>query len=165
MKSAWPALFLAAMAATVAFILATVPALPDQVGTHFGAGGVADGWMTRDGYRLYMLAFAVGFAGFIVAMIGVLPRLVPGAINVPNRAYWLAPERRAETAAFLLAHACLLGVLIEAMIAGVHWLVLEANAATPPRLATVPFVTLLGAFLACVLVWIAALVRRFRMPR
>jgi len=153
------------MAATVALILATTPALPDRVGTHFGAGGLADGWMTRGGYRLYMLAFAVGFAGFLVAMIGVLPRLAPAAINVPNRAYWLAPERRAETAAFLLAHACLLGVLIEAMIAAVHWLVLDANAASPPRLATTPFVALLAAFLALVLVWIGALFRRFRMPR
>jgi len=165
MRSAPPALFLAAMAATVAFILATTPALPDRVGTHFGPGGLADGWMTRDGYRLYMLAFAVGFAGFIVAMVGVLPRLFPGAINVPNRAYWLAPARRGEATAFLLAHACLLGVLIEAMIAGVHWLVLEANAASPPRLATAPFVALLVAFLALVLVWIVALFRRFRLPR
>jgi serine/threonine-protein kinase len=159
------ALFLAAMAGTVAFVLATTPALPDRVATHFGPGGVADGWMTRDGYRLYMLAFAIGFVGFIVAMVGVLPRLFPAAVNVPNRAYWLAPERRTASAAYLLAHACLLGVLLEAMIAGVHALLLEANAASPPRLATGAFLALLAAFLALVLVWIVALLRRFRRPR
>jgi hypothetical protein len=56
-------------------------------------------------------------------------------------------------------------VLIEAMIAGVHWLVLEANGASPPRLATAPFAALLVAFLALVVVWIVALFRRFRRPR
>jgi hypothetical protein len=159
------ALFLAAMAATVAFILATVPALPDRVGTHCGPGGVADGWMTREGYRLYMLAFAIGFVGFIVAMVGVVPRLFPAAINVPNRAYWLAPERRAASAAYLLAHACLLGVLLEAMIAGVHALVLEANGVAPARLATAPFVALLAAFFVLFAAWLVTLFRRFRLPR
>jgi uncharacterized membrane protein len=149
----------------VGFILATVPALPDRVGTHFGAGGVADGWMTRDGYRLYMLAFAVGFAGVIVAMVGIVPRFFPAVVNVPNRAYWLAPERRTAAAAYLLAHAGLLGVLIEAVIAGVHWLVLAANSVSPPRLATAPFVALLAAFLVFLLVWLVALLRRFRLPR
>ena len=159
------ALLLASLAATVTFILATVPGLPDRVGTHFGPGGVADGWMTRDGYRLYMLAFAVGFTGFVVAMVGVVPRLFPAAVNVPNRRYWLAPERRAEAAAYLLAHACLLGVLIEAAIAGVHWLVLEANQVAPARLATAPFVALLAAFFVLFAAWLAALLRRFALPR
>ena len=76
MKSAY-ALFLAALVATAAFVLATTPGLPDRVGTHFGPGGGADGWMTRDGYRLYMLAFVLLFVPFIVAMVGVLPRALP----------------------------------------------------------------------------------------
>jgi len=159
-----PVLFLAATAANAAFILVTVPGLPDRVATHFGAGGVADGWMTREGYRLYLLAFAIGFTCFIVAMVGVVPRLFPAAVNVPHRAYWLAPERRAAAAAYLLAHACLLGVLIQATIAGAHWLVREANGVSPARLAAGPFVALLAAFFVLFSAWLVVLFRRFRRP-
>ena len=164
MKSAC-ALFLAALVATAAFILLTTPGLPGRVGTHFGPGGGADGWMTRDGYRLYMLAFVVLFVPFIVAMVGVLPRLFPRAVNLPDREYWLAPERRETTFAFLTSHACGFGVLTLALLAGVHWLLLDANRASPPHLATVPFVALLGTFLALLAVWMIALFRRFRTRR
>lgn len=158
-------LVLAAMVVTTAFVLGTTSALPDRVATHFGPGGLADGWMTPQGYRVYMLAFALGFVPFIVAMVGLLPRAFPGAVSVPNRTWWLAPERREATLAFLLGHACRLGVLMAAMLAGVHWLVLEANQATPPRLATAPFVTLLVAFLVLLGMWLVAIYRRFRAAR
>jgi uncharacterized membrane protein len=164
MKSAY-ALFLAALVGTAAFVLATTPGLPDRVGTHFGPGGAADGWMTRDGYRLYMLAFVLLFVPFIVAMVGVLPRVFPRFVNLPNRDYWLAPERREATFAFLAGHACGFGVLTLALLAGVHWLLLDANRASSPHLATAPFVALLATFLVLLAVWMVALFRRFRAPR
>lgn len=158
-------LFLAALAATAAFILATTSALPDRIGTHFGPGGAADGWMTRDGYRLYMLAFVLLFVPFIVGMVGVLPRAFPRAVNLPNREHWLAPERRAATFAFLAGHACGFGVLTLGLLAGVHWLLLDANRASPPHLATAPFVALLATFFVLLALWMIALFRRFRTPR
>ena len=157
-------LLLAAMIATAALVLATTAALPDRVASHFGPGGTADGWMTRTGYRVFMLAFALGFVQLVAATVGLLPRLFPNAVNVPNRAWWLAPERREATLAYLAGHACRLGVLIEAPLAGVHLLVLEANHAAPPRLATVPFVAMLAALLVLLGIWIAAIYRRFRAP-
>lgn len=159
------ALFLAALAATAAFVLATTSGLPDPVGTHFGPRGGADGWMTRDGYRLYMLAFVLLFVPFIVAMVGILPRVFPRAVNLPHRDYWLAPERREATFAFLAGHACGFGVLTLALLAGVHWLLLDANRASPPQLATAPFVALLATFFVLLAVWMTALFRRFRRPR
>lgn len=158
-----PALFLVAMLATAAFVLATTDALPPHVATHFGGAGLADGWMTRDGYRRFMLLFIVVLPLGIVATMGWLPRIRPGWINIPNREHWLAPERRAATVDYLLAHACRLGVLMEALIAAIHSLLLAANAASPPRLSTTLFVTLLVAFLVALGVWIAALYRRFRL--
>jgi len=164
MRSAY-AFFFAALLATAAFVLGTTSGLPERVGTHFGAGGGADGWMSRDGYRLYMLAFVLLFVPFIVAMIGVLPRLFPRFVNLPHREYWLAPERRDATLAFLTGHGCGFGVLTLALLAGVHWLLLDANRASPPQLATAPFVALLATFLVLLAVWMAALFRRFRTPR
>jgi len=164
MKTSY-ALFLAALVATAAFVLATTSGLPGRVGTHFGPGGAADGWMTRDGYRLYMLAFVLLFVPFIVAMVGILPRLFPRLVNLPHREYWLAPERSEATFAFLAGHACGFGVLTLGLLAGVHWLLLDANRASPPHLATAPFVALLATFFVLLAAWMVALLRRFRAPR
>ncbi len=151
------------MLATAAFVVATTPALPPHVATHFGAAGLADGWMTRDGYRLFMLAFIVALPLWIVAALGFAPRLWPRRVNIPNRDYWLAEERREETLGFLLGHACRLGMLIEAFIAAMHYLLLAANAASPPRLSTPLFVAMLLGFLGGLGLWIAALYRRLRV--
>jgi hypothetical protein len=159
-----PALFLAAMLAAGAFVVATTPALPAQVATHFGSAGFANAWMTRGGYLRFMLFFIVALPLAMVALIGLLPRIRPQWINIPNRAHWLAPERRDETAAYLLAHACWLGVLMEVFIAAIHYALLAANAASPPRLSTPLFVALLAGFLGGLGLWIAALYRRFRNP-
>jgi hypothetical protein len=164
MRRLLPPFFLAAMLAAGAFVVATMPALPAQVATHFGSGGFANAWMTRGGYRIFMLFFIVVLPAGMVAAIGLLPRVRPHWINIPHRAHWLAPERRDETAAYLLAHACWLGVLMEAFIAAIHYALLAANAASPPRLSTPLFIALLAGFVGGLGLWVAALYRRFRVP-
>ena len=151
------------MIAATAYVVATAPGLPERVATHFGGSGAADGWMTRAGYVRFILLFVVVLPSLLVAAIGLLPRLFPQWVNLPNRAYWLAPERREDSLDFLLAHACWFGVLIVLFMAAIHYLLLQANAASPPRLPTVPFVALLGAFVAGLAVWMVMLYRRFRV--
>ena len=56
---------------------ATVALLPDSVATHFAGGGRPNGWMTREGYRVFMLLFVTLLPLFMVAMAGWLPRLFP----------------------------------------------------------------------------------------
>jgi uncharacterized membrane protein len=158
------ALFLLAMLATAAFVVATVDALPERIATHFGAAGVPDGWMMRAGYRRFMLVFIIALPLAIVALIGWLPRVRPRWINIPNREHWLAPARLDDTAADLLTRACWLGVLMEAFIAAIHYALLQANAASPPRLPTPLFLAMLVGFLAALGVWIALIYRRFRRP-
>jgi uncharacterized membrane protein len=143
----------------------TTDQLPAQLGSHFAAGGAATGWMSRRGYLLLMLVFAVIMPLLIVVSMGLLPRLSDKAINIPNRDYWLGPSQREATFGFLTAHACWLGSLTIVFITGIHFLLIAANATQPPRLPTQPFITLLVVFLVGVAVWAAALVRRFRGTR
>ena len=150
------------MVAATAYVVATAPGLPERVATHFGGSGAADGWMTRAGYVRFILLFVVVLPSLLVAAIGLLPRLLPQWVNLPNRAYWLAPERGDDSIDFLLAHACWFGVLMVLFIAAIHCLLLQANAASPPRLPTAPFVALLAGFVAGLGVWMVMLYRRFR---
>ena len=146
-------------------ISATVDQLPPQLASHFGANGVASGWMNRHAYLLFTLALGIGLPLVVVLGMGVLPRLMPGSINLPNRDHWLAPARREATLSYLGAHACLLGCLLVAFIVAIHFLLIEANAAQPPQLPLRPFVLLMAAFLAGMAVWAVTLTRHFRRPR
>jgi hypothetical protein len=146
------------------FILLTTASLPDRVASHFGAEGLANGYMTREGYRWFMLFFTVGFPALMVLGIGGLPRLIPQYTNLPNRDYWLAPERRAQAFDFLTIHALWFGCLLLLFICSVHWLVVQANTQHPPQLANGPFLMSLGLFLGALVVWTTILMRQFRIP-
>ncbi|UVE96639.1 DUF1648 domain-containing protein [Dietzia sp. B32] len=70
-----------------------VAALPERVPTHFGAGGEADGWSSRNG----ALAFSAFLPLLVVLPIPLMSRLVvsaPEFINAPNKEWWTASGAR-----------------------------------------------------------------------
>lgn len=73
------------------------PNLPEMMATHFNGAGEADGWMAKPNFFL----FEVGILLLIVLQFTFMPWLIgkmPKAfINMPNKEYWFAEERRAET--------------------------------------------------------------------
>jgi uncharacterized membrane protein len=143
-------------------IALTADRLPMRVASHFGSSGLANGFVTRDVY----LAFTIGLVVLVPALVGVLivmsARFFPQFLNLPNRDYWLAPERRAETAAYLTTHAAWLAALFALLALGVHVLLIRANRAVPPQLETGPFLAMLLTFMIVMFVWIGALARRFQ---
>jgi len=146
------------------FILATVPGLPQTVASHFGVGGAANGYMSRDGYQIFMLLFTLGLPALMVVVIGQLPARYTKLSNLPHKDYWFAPERKAGSLAFLRQHAYWFGSLMVFFAAALHALVLEANAQMPPRLAEIPFFIMMAVFLAGLSVWVVLLLRRFKKP-
>ena len=148
------------------FVAGTAHLLPDTVASHFDAAGAADGWMPRTGYLVFML----GAIALLPLLLAFVPRLALATagnrINLPNRDYWLAPERRAATLEYMHTHSARFGVLLAAFLAYVHLLVVLANKAAVPRLPSVPFVVGLGVFMLCVVLWARGFARRFgRLPR
>lgn len=160
-----PLLFLAIVVAAAGFIAVTSNALPERVASHFARGGQANGWMPRDAYAGFVLAAAVAVPLLLVALLAWLPRVFPGAVNLPNRAYWFEPERRDATLASLAAFAWAFGSVLSLLIAGLHWAVLNANARTPPVLPEAAVDALLVGFAGAIGVWILAWYLRFRLPR
>ncbi len=149
------------LVAAVGYIVATTGSLPATVATHFDGNGRPNGWMTRDGYRVFMLAFTVGLPLFVAAAVGWLPRRFPRAVNIPSREHWFAPERRDAALAYLARHGCLLGCLMVLFSVAIHALILDAHAASPPRLASDRLLWMLAAFLIGITAWAFALFRRF----
>jgi uncharacterized membrane protein len=155
-------LFILLLVVGAILISVTTHQLPAQIASHFGAGGAPNGWMSRNGYLLFMLAFAVVLPLAVVLGAGVLPRLKVNSINIPNRDYWLDPSRREATLRYLATHACWLGSLLVVFIAAIHLLLIEANATQPPHLPGQLFVTLLVLFVVALAIWMMTMLLHFR---
>lgn len=73
------------------------PLLPDRVASHFGASGQPDAWSGKESFMKIYLMVIVFMAGLFPG-IGLIMRRVPADLmNLPNKDYWLSPERRRET--------------------------------------------------------------------
>jgi len=143
------------------------PLLPEMVASHYGTGGRPNGWSSRTGfYAIYLGMVTVMPPAFFVLPI-LLRKFQVQQINIPNRHYWLAPERREQAYAMLANEMAWFGNVILGFLLGMMQLVFEANVAAEAgqrRLPEAQFLTLLGIFLAFVVFWIVRLYRRFAKP-
>jgi uncharacterized membrane protein len=158
--------FLIVLAGATAFVWLTSRALPDVVASHFVMSGVANGFMPRALYVRFMLVFVVALPS-VLAFLPALGLNSPRArINLPNREYWLAPDRRADTIRFLREHMVRGAALLVVFLSYVHWLVVRANMAVPPNLPAPWFIGGLIVFVLSMLIWAGLLIWHFRnVPR
>jgi uncharacterized membrane protein len=156
--------FLLMLAFAIFYLVHTTPRLPPMVASHFDIGGYPNAFMTRAAYARFILGFAVGLP---IAIVALLTFVYAGArdFKLPNRDYWLAPERIARTRAFLIAHGVWFGSLLVAMVCYVHWLELAANRSVPPQLSNQKVSIGLLVFFLITAAWIIVLLRAFRLPR
>jgi hypothetical protein len=152
------------LACAAGFIWWTSLSLPAMVASHFEGDGHANGYMTHGVYIRVTLAFAVGLPLFLYFASRFVFGRPDARINLPNREYWLAAERRDQTVSFLRASMRRFVVMLVVFLCYVHWLVVRANEATPPRLSTPWMIGGLVAFGAFALVWTRRMLRRFRIP-
>ena len=158
--------FLGLVAFAALFVWFSSRGLPNVVASHFGASGQANGFMPREVYVWFMLAIVV----LVPLVLAVLPMRMfsnsKARINLPNRDYWMAPERRAETIEILSRQAVRFSTMLMAFLCYVHWLVIQANQTVPPTLSSQWFVSGLVVFLVGTLFWVVTLIGRFRnVPR
>jgi uncharacterized membrane protein len=145
------------------FVTGTAPQLPLNVASHFDGAGRANAFMSRSGYTRFVLCLALGLPVIVVAILTAVYSYAKD-FKLPNRDYWLAPQRLDRTRAFLVAHGVWFGSLLVALVCLVHWLELSANRQQPPHLSTQTFAAALVAFLIAMAAWLAALLFAFRRP-
>ena len=150
---------------SVAQAVSAFPRLPERVASHFDSSGMPNGWMSKEGFFV-VYAVMIGVSAFVGFYV---PRQIetksPARINLPHREYWLAPDRRAETLAYLERYfawyACaLLLILVLAM-----GLAIEANFTSPPRMPSKPILLVIGAFVVFNVLSVIHLLRHFSTPR
>jgi uncharacterized membrane protein len=155
--------FITLLAFAIIFVVSTVSQLPPMVASHFDAAGQANAFMSRSGYTRFVLCLVLGLP---LAVVAILTAVYSRAsdLKLPNRDYWLAPQRIDRTRAFLVAHGVWFGSLLVVLACFVHWLELTANRAQPPHLSNSMFAAVMIAFLLATAVWIVALTVAFRRP-
>ena len=148
------------------FILVGADAtLPERVATHFGANGLPNGWMSRDVFARAMVTVVLVPVALVQGIGFLLGRLPSSVINLPNRDYWLAPERRAKTLERVQMAMLEFGNAMLAFMLFVVWSIIDANKTTEARLGS-SFSYGLFTFLAFVAVWMFFLVKPyFRVPK
>ena len=139
--------------------------LPERVASHFGSGGLANGFMSHDTYVLFMIAMTTLLPLVVVASLGFIPRMATSKLSIKNREHWLAPERREATMGTLANTACLVGTVLILFLMSIHFLTVEANLRTPPRLDEGTFFAVLVGFLLMIGVSVAFIALRFGRPR
>jgi uncharacterized membrane protein len=152
--------------AAAIYVSALSAGLPEIVAVHFNAAGGANGFMTRSDCRSFMLSLTVGAPLLVAVITALIPRLLPPSmINIPNRSYWLAPERARESIAFVSEQGIWFSSVLLIFLVGVDWMVAQANRTHPPDLAAGRFGWMLALFAAAIALWAVRLFRRFRLPR
>ena len=143
-------------------LVGNYPTLPEQVPSHFDAHGVVDGWMSRDAFVGTMATVYAMTGGLFLVLVQFLPRLPTGVVNLPNRAYWLAPERRTASLAELARRLSRIGAVTVVLIIGlVQETILVARG---ERQTLDAFVLVMAVYGVFTVVWSIALVRRFGRP-
>jgi hypothetical protein len=163
LNPAW--IFVLVFTVAAVFIYRTIGALPPVIAVHFDLQGTANGFASRDGYRIALLAFLVALPGSVIAAFSLAGRRDPTRLKIPAKDFWLADERRDATLKFMSAHGFRLSSLLVWFVAGIHWLTLDTNRQSPPHLASRSLLIVLGLFFAGIALWIAAFQLRFRRPR
>lgn len=152
------------VAVALAIIVATLPALPPVVATHFGLEGAANGWMSHRGYAVMIVAFTIGFPLVIWILVALAPRRFPRLAKIPNRDAWFAPAQRERTLQRLdtygRVHACA-GALLAI---GLHTLVIAKNVPGAGIEVLAAAIALLAMAVIALLITAIAMKRAFRRP-
>jgi uncharacterized membrane protein len=146
--------------AAVLHMIYYYPLLPDRMASHFDACGRANGWSGKS-------AFFSIYSGVVLLMAFIqimtrrsLAKSPVSLINLPNKEYWLAPLRRAESMAILEKYMSGFWSATFIFLICTMDLAFRANLGRSQALGEWFFV-FLATFILFTLAWTVSLIRRF----
>jgi hypothetical protein len=152
--------------ASLAFFVYYGQWFPPTLAVHFNGAGQPDGWMDRVKFIVVGSSMSLMVPALVAALGGVMPRVLPvSVLSLPNKAYWMAPERRELTFNRMLFASLWLGCLVQAFLLAVWIMIVRANpAGLVPHLPR-SHAVVVGGFVVAVLGFVVWMSRTFARPR
>jgi len=141
------------------------PQMPSRMAAHFAADGHPNGWQPRKCF--FLLVVLITGSSAVVAFFAPwqIASKSNDRINLPNKQFWLAPERREQTMRSIAAMMGWFGCGLLFVLISATYLALRANLAVDQRFNSEAMLTVLGLFLTGLVFLIVGFVRRFqRVP-
>lgn len=158
-----PLLVLLILAAVAASQFARhYPELPQTIAVHFAVDGRANGWSHKDAF---VLTYGAVEAAIVLAALGLAflgHRIPANFLNIPNRDYWLAPERRRETLRYAWTRVIWLEAATLAFLIAIAEIIFRANRAAGSPTLTSNFFVVLVAFVVAIIWQSVSMMLRFR---
>ena len=151
--------FLLLCVACVAHALYYYPRLPAQIAHHFDTSGQPDVWGSKIQFLIIYLAtiavIAATFLGFGLA----LSKIPNSLISLPNKEYWLTPERRQQTLGYLLPRFFWLGSLALLLILDIFHQTVLLHLGKATKLSH--FGLSIGIYLVITFAWCITIYKKF----
>ena len=156
-------IFYALIATALFQVVYYYPRLPQVVASHFDGAGQANGWSSRN----FFFGIYLGMVLLVVAIFAGLPRWTVKrgnfGLKIPNRDYWLAPERLDQTRDYFRRYMMVMGVAHLLLAVVTIQLAIQANLQQVTRLDDGIYLAL-GLYFVFITVWLLVFYRHFRKP-
>lgn len=139
------------------------PRLPEIVPSHFDASGAPDGWMARGAFLTMLAVLTLFLLGTFAMAVHLVRRAPVALINLPNKDYWMAPERAAESRRTVVREMFKIAAATQALLIVITQLSFDVALERRAGLGSASWIAL-ALYLGFTLWWLVALFRRFRRP-
>lgn len=151
---------IALVALFVAHLAYYYPQLPETVASHFDMDGVPNGWMGRTAFVVIMGFVMILSVGSTAGIALLLPR-IQDSINISNKDYWLAPERRDDTMGFIASTMLWIACAVVLLLLIINLFVIEMNIEKGATLG-LPMIPTLLVFLGAIGILLVRMILKFR---
>jgi uncharacterized membrane protein len=153
-------ILLALVALMIVQFMYFYPQLPETVASHFDAVGTPNGWMSKTTFLVIMVFTTMLSVASTAGVALLLPHL-QDSMNISNKQYWLAPERRDQTMAFISSNMLWIACAVLVLLLVINYFVFRMNIDSTKTLA-LPMIPTLVIFFAAIGTIIARMILRFR---
>lgn len=158
-------LFVTLAVFAAAYLYSVYDTLPEVVASHFDAYGNPNGWASKQAFLVFFIGVSVIPAVLVFVVPAIIKALPVNLINLPNKRYWLSPERSDKTLDFLTSHFAWFGCAVYGLMLYVFDYAVGTNLHPDHRPDPNSMWIALIAFAGFAAVWSVLLaVRFFRTP-
>jgi uncharacterized membrane protein len=155
-------ILIALISMSVLQIMYYYPQLPETVASHFDINGNPNGCSSKGLFiGTYIFVMFVTLCSFLI--LPSLFKYVPvSLISLPNKNYWLSPERKGETFRLITEKMLSFGNATTLFLIITFQLAFEANLNPASHFSSDTMAVLFGGFIVFTIVWTVTFIARFR---